>query len=287
MNIVNEFFNNKSSTKDLATEFFEARSATMSYKPDYDNLLKPYCKNPDGILFSNGQDTLYFDTIKQAAEWLVDNDDGDVPNPYGTVKDSKWQSYPWAALPKPNQNSIMNNILNAACKKETRGDAREQLRHLAYGLIWDLEDPSEIEDPDIQLSYELGHGSQESIDQLKAKYAAQKEEKAKQLKQNKINYVNKHKDWAIYRLKKAVNTRTHKSLFDEYECEETYGYPKAGMNEYWGGDFMKYIKYLQVGINTNVTPGKKAKDLVKYFEYLEEVAKDVGLNVDENGFLAD
>lgn len=280
MNIVNKFFNNKSSTKDLVTEFFEARSATMSSRNDYTSPIKPVCTNPE-TGFSKS-----FDTIQQAAEWVVDDEDNEVPHPFGTVKDSKYKSYPWMSLPKHIQNSIMNNILNAACKKETRADLENRFRDSGYGLVWELDDPSEIVDEDIRCSYDEGHGSQEDRETLKAKYAVEKEEKAKQLRQDMINYVNKRKDWAIKKLKSTIKAKTHKSLFDEYECEETYGYPKTGMNSYWS-NFLTDIKFLQVRINTNVAPGKKAKNIIKYFEYLEKVAEDVGLNVDDNGFLVD
>ena len=285
MNIVNEFFNNKSSTKDLATEFFEARSASMSSREDHTSPIKPVCTNPE-TGFSKS-----FDTIQQAAEWLVNNDNEDeVPKGFGKVRKSKYGSLSWENLPKQSQNSIMNNILNAACKKETRGDLDPHYRASGYGFVWELDDPSEIVDDDIRCSYDEGHGIQEDRETLKAKYAVEKEEKAKekakQLKQDMINYVNKRKDWAIYKLKKTVNTRTNKSLFDEYECEETYGYPKLGMEDYWS-NFSTDIKLLQVRINTKVAPGKKAKNIIKYFEYLEKVAEDVGLNVDKNGFLVD
>jgi hypothetical protein len=180
----------------------------------------------------------------------------------------------------------MNNILNAACKKETRADLEDKFRNSGYGLVWELDDPSEIVDDDIRCSYDEGHGSQEDREALKAKYAVEKEEKAKQLRQDMINYVNKRKDWAIKKLKTTIKAKTHKSFFDEYECEETYGYPKLGMEDYWS-NFSTDIKLLQVRINTKVAPGKKAKNIIKYFEYLGKVAKDVGLNIDENGFLAD
>ena len=126
----------------------EARSATMGSKPDFDTLIKPVCSNPDtGFRMS-------FDTIRQAAEWTINNDDGEVPHPFGSVKASKYSTYSWEGLPKHVQNSIMNNILNAACKKETRADLEDRFRDSGYGLVWELDDPSEIESEDIRCSYE-------------------------------------------------------------------------------------------------------------------------------------
>ena len=259
----------------------EARSATMGSKPDFDTLIKPVCSNPDtGFKMS-------FDTIRQAAEWTINNDDGEVPHPFGSVKASKYSTYSWEGLPKHVQNSIMNNILNAACKKETRADLEDRFRDSGYGLVWELDDPSEIESEDIRCSYEEGHGSKEDRGQIKVKIAAEKAEKAKKIKIEKVEFVNKNKDWAISKLK-SFQGKDGKTIFDSAECEPTYGYPLYGIYGNFNGNFDKRIKSVQTKLDAKMAAkGKKAKSLVKYFDYLNDVAPDLGLKLDDSGWLTE
>ena len=276
MILVNEFFNNyKTAEENLVMAFFEARSGTMGTKEDFDTPIKPTCSNPD-TGFSKS-----FTTIRQAAEWVIDDDDGNVPRPFGTVKASKYSSYPWVNLPKHVQNSIMNNILNAACKKETRADLENRYRDSGYGLVWDLDDPSEILEDDIRCSYDEGHGNIEDRATLKAKYAAEKNKKAEKAKQEKINFINQNKDWAISKLSRKL--KSGETLFDYFECEPNYGYPKFGIYGYFNSNFDKYIEHIQKELDEKMAAkGKKARSLVKYFQYLDEVAKDLGISTEDN-----
>ena len=276
MTLINEFFDNyKMSKEDLVTAFFEARNGAVGTKEDFDTPVKPTCSNPD-TGFSKS-----FTTIRQAAEWVIDDDDGNVPHPFGTVKASKYSSYPWASLPKHVQNSIMNNILNAACKKETRADLEDRYRDSGYGLVWELDDPSEIINDDIRCSYDEGHGSVENRATLKAKYAAEKTEKAEKVKQEKIDFINKNKDWAISKLNRKL--KTGETLFEYFNCESNYGYPEWGISGYFSNNFDKYIEHIQKELDEKAAAkGKKAKSLVKYFQYLDEVAKDLGISVEDN-----
>lgn len=277
MTLVNEFFNNhKMSEEDLITAFFEARSGTMGTKEDFDTPVNPICSNPD-TGFSKS-----FTTIRQAAEWVKDDDDGNVPRPFGSVKPSKYSAYPWANLPKHVQNSIMCNILNAACKKEAaRGDLEDRYRDSGYGLVWELNNPEDIINDDVRCAYDEGHGSTEDRATLKAKYAAEKTEKAEKAKQEKIDFINKNKDWAISKLNRKL--KTGETLFEHFSCEPNYGYPEWGISGYFSGNFDKYIEHIQKELDEKMAAkGKKARSLVKYFQYLDEVAKDLGLSVEDD-----
>ena len=272
MNIVNEFFNNgKMPNENLVTAFFEARSGTMGTKEDFDSHINPVCSNPDTGFNKS------FATIRQAAEWLIDDDKGNVPHPFGSVKLSKYRAYPWVNLPKHIQNSIMSNILNAACKKETRADLENRFRDSGYGLIWELNNPENIINDDVRCSYDEGHGAQGTRDELKAQYAAERAEKTAKDKQKKIDYVKNNKDWAISKLsnKKLKNGQ---SVFQYFKCESNYGYPEHGIFGYFNLNFDKYIERIQKNLDEKMAAkGKKAKSLVKYFKYLDEVAEDLDI----------
>ena len=175
----------------------------------------------------------------------------------------------------------MNNILNAACKKETRADLDNRYRDSGYGLVWDLDDPSEILEDDIRCSYDEGHGNIEDRATLKAKYAAEKNKKAEKAKQEKINFINQNKDWAISKLSRKL--KSGETLFDYFECEPNYGYPKFGIYGYFNSNFDKYIEHIQKELDEKMAAkGKKARSLVKYFQYLDEVAEGLGISTEDN-----
>ena len=52
---------------------------------------------------------------------------------------------------------------------------------------------------------------------------------------------------------------------------------------YFSNNFDKYIEHIQKELDEKMAAkGKKAKSLVKYFQYLDEVAKDLGISVEDN-----
>lgn len=271
MELINKFF------EELEV-MDEARTAALGTYEDYDAPIYPFCMNRETGF------TKQFTTIRQAAEWVKDDgeEDGLVPQPFGSVKPSKWSSYSWSAIPKPTQNLIMNNILNSACKKENRKDLEDRFRDGGYGLVWDLKNPEDLISEDWLQTYEEGHGS--SREEARAKVIKTKEEKAAKEKQDMINFVLKNKDWAINVLKRYKSHGV--SLFDKSSCEDKFGYPAYGIYGYFSDGFDKSISSIQKDLDNNsAARGKKAKSLVKYFDYLSKVTSDVGLDIDDTGFL--